>query len=271
MGKKYFWLKLKTNFFKTKEMKKLRQIAGGDTYTIIYLKMQLLSVDHDGVIYFENVEDNFAEELALELDESEDNVKLTLMFLEKHGLIEQISDESYLLPKVVESIGSETDSAERVRRLRNKNKGKSLHCNATVTTSNTEIEKEKEIERDIEIEQQQTVDVFALYQSEIGILSPLISDRLNEWLITSGDELVSHAIALSVKNNARRLAYIEAILKAWNDKGIKTVADAEAIDVQRKAKPQKPKVEPASKKDPVSEEDYLEVLRKHGLEESNVT
>ena len=36
--KKYYWLKLKDDFFNSREIKKLRRIAGGDTYTIIYLK-----------------------------------------------------------------------------------------------------------------------------------------------------------------------------------------------------------------------------------------
>ena len=31
--KKYYWLKLKEDFFRQKEIKKLRKIAGGDTYT----------------------------------------------------------------------------------------------------------------------------------------------------------------------------------------------------------------------------------------------
>ena len=39
--------------------KKLRKIAGGDTYTIIYLKMLLIAMKNDGKLYFEGVEDDF--------------------------------------------------------------------------------------------------------------------------------------------------------------------------------------------------------------------
>ena len=42
--KKYFWLKLKNDWFSSKEIKRLRNVAGGDTFTIIYLKMQLKSL-----------------------------------------------------------------------------------------------------------------------------------------------------------------------------------------------------------------------------------
>jgi len=147
-NKIFYWLKLKDDFFKQKEMKKLRKIAGGDTYTIIYLKMMLLSIKSEGKIYFEGLEDSFAEELALELDEDAENVSIVLKFLEKYKMIEQGALDEYLLPEAIMSIGSETKGAERVRRFR-ENK-KALHCNADVTDvkrlGNTEIEKEIEIE-----------------------------------------------------------------------------------------------------------------------------
>ena len=78
IAKKYYWLKLKDDFFRQKEIKKLRKIAGGDTYTIIYLKMQLLSIKNEGLLYYEGTEDNLAEQIALEIDEDIDNVEVTL-------------------------------------------------------------------------------------------------------------------------------------------------------------------------------------------------
>lgn len=154
--KKYFWLKLKEDFFSQKEIKKLRKIAGGDTYTIIYLKMQLKTIKTNGILEYESLEDTFYEELALDLDEDVENVKLTLAFLTNHGLIEQLSAEEYILPKVLDCIGSETKVAERVRKHRaNKQKEKQflLQCNNEVTKCNTDIEIdiEKEIELDKEI------------------------------------------------------------------------------------------------------------------------
>ena len=44
MSKRYYWLKLKEDFFRDKVMKKMRKIAGGDTYVVIYLKMMLMSI-----------------------------------------------------------------------------------------------------------------------------------------------------------------------------------------------------------------------------------
>lgn len=155
-AKKYYWLKLKDGFFADPKIKKLRKIAGGDTFTIILQKIMLLSIKDGGALEFQHIEPTFAEELALILDEDVENVKVTLSFMQINGLIEAIGEEEFFLPNVPPLIGSETDSAERVRRFREKQKAletpkQALQCNGEVTTSNIEKEKRekrKEIELD---------------------------------------------------------------------------------------------------------------------------
>ena len=136
MAKKYYWLKLKQDFFSSRAMKKLRRIAGGDTYTIIYLKLQLLSIKDDGVLFYEGIEPTFGEEMALALDEDVENVQATLIFLENAGLLDKKSDTEFILPEVPYLIGGESDSAERVRRFREK---KALLSNGSVTDSDADV------------------------------------------------------------------------------------------------------------------------------------
>ena len=140
--KRYYWLKLKEDYFNSPKIKKLRKIAGGDTFTIIYLKMQLLSIRNEGVIQFEGIEPTFEEELALKLDEDLDNVKLTLAYLQSQCLYEINENNECLLIEANNNIGSEGQSAERVRNFREKkknmeieleNQAKSLQCNGGVT------------------------------------------------------------------------------------------------------------------------------------------
>lgn len=165
MGKRYYFLKLPDDFFQSLKIKKLRKIAGGDTYTIIYLKMQLLSLKDGGRLFYEGVEGSIAEELALVLDEDVDNVKMTLAFLTANGLIEQAgSDDEFILPAAATSLVSEGSSAERVRRFRENqrkslpNPDDALHCNAPVTdmkrTCNVDIDIDKEIEEERELEEE---------------------------------------------------------------------------------------------------------------------
>lgn len=137
--KRYYWFKLYEGFFNDPVKKKLRRIAGGDTFTIIYLKMQLLSLKTDGILTFEGIEDTFAEELALIIDEETDNIKMTLAFLTSNKLIE-CSENQFLLPETVHNIGSETANAERVRKFRERQgKDKALLCNGSVTKCNADI------------------------------------------------------------------------------------------------------------------------------------
>lgn len=151
MGKRYYWLKLPEGFFRQKLIKKLRKIAGGDTYTIIYLKMLLIAMKNDGKLYFEGVEDDFYEELALDLDEDSENVKVTVLFLIRQGLMELVDETEYRLTECDKMVGSESASAERVRKHREQ---KALQCNTNVTgvkrIGNVEKEKEKEIEKEID-------------------------------------------------------------------------------------------------------------------------
>lgn len=155
-------MKLKENFFQDKTIKKLRKIAGGDTYTVIYLKLMLLGLKDGGKLFFDGVENSFHEELALEIDEDSENVKFTLMFLEKTGLLEEINESELFLTRMPEMIGSETDKAELMRRKRAQNRVQSGN-NVTgalpgVTLCYTEIEREKdkEIDKEIEREKEET-------------------------------------------------------------------------------------------------------------------
>lgn len=175
-NKKYYWLKLKDDFFTQPKMKKLRKIAGGDTYTLIYLKLQLLSLKDEGVIMFEGIEDNFIEELALKIDEDVENIRVTVMFLINQGLMEEVSQEEYALVETMKCIGSETSSASRVRKHRETQKA--LQCNTQVTKRNTQetncnTEIEKEIEKDIDIDKKENIKEKPnnkLFESEFELL-----------------------------------------------------------------------------------------------------
>ena len=148
-NKRYFWIQLKKDFFDSKAMKKLRKVPGGDTYTIIYLKMMLQSLGKDnGKLMFEGYENNFASEIALDIDEDEDAVSVAISILKKFGLIEMVSDTEMFMTEVPALTGSETDSTIRSR------KSRALQCNTDASPThrigNTDIDIEKEKDTDTE-------------------------------------------------------------------------------------------------------------------------
>ena len=149
--KRYYWLKLQENFFDQKIIKKLRGIAGGDTYTVIYLKMMLASIKRGGYILYEGIEDTFTKELALAFDEKIENMDMLLGFLKNFDLLIE-SDEKpdastietfktkFFLPGANENIGTESASAQRVRKFRESQKnGLALQCNSDVTNGNADV------------------------------------------------------------------------------------------------------------------------------------
>lgn len=52
--------------FRRKEIKRLRRIAGGDTFTVIYQEMLLLAMNNSGLLSFDGFDETFAKEIALE-------------------------------------------------------------------------------------------------------------------------------------------------------------------------------------------------------------
>lgn len=239
-NRRYYWLQLKKDFFYSKEMKLLRRIPGGDTYTVIYLKMMLASLEEEGKIYIDGILENPYEEIALEIDEDKDAVEITINFLLSKNLI-TISQTEAVMEQVPEMIGSETASTRRSRKHREQ---KALQCNTDATNRNgdieIDIEKElkKELKKDKELQQELDIDEPSEVDEEKFIdkvannlgrgLVPFEYDILNDYLINRkvSEELFLEAVKIAVANNVRKFNYIARILDNWLDEGITTVAQA---------------------------------------------
>ena len=191
--KRYYWWRLRKNFFTQITIKKLRRSENGDTKAIIYLQMVLMTIDNDGYIQYEGVEDDICDEIAIALDEDADIVKETVEQLKDMGLIE-MSEEDYFLPEAKSGIDSECDSAERVRKYRaNKktlqsnddvtksnapvtaNNEEVTNCNTQVTQSREEeireeeSKKEKEeINKEIKRETDKTAEYLTMFKNNLG-------------------------------------------------------------------------------------------------------
>lgn len=232
-NKRYYWIQLAQDFFKSKEMKLLRKIAGGDTHTIIYLKMMLISLEDGGHIYYDGLADNLAEEIALVIDENVEDIKITLIFLESKGLLTRKNDRDYFLEQVPEMVGSETASTRRSRKHRELT---ALHCNTIATTCNGDTEIEKDIDTEIEkdVDENPVALIVEEYQSRIAPLDGTQYELLKEFITLDGMEakVVLKAIGLAADNGKRNFSYIRAILTNWKNDGVLTIA---AVDERERA------------------------------------
>lgn len=157
--KKYFWLKLKRDFFKRHDIRIVEAMPNGKDYILFYLKLLLESVDHNGALRFSDTVPYNADMLAIITNTNVDIVRAAMKVFEQLQMIEILDDETIYMLETEKMIGSETAAAERKRRQRaaeNTAKPASLTptCdNVTDTSQNSHIELEKEKEKEKEKEE----------------------------------------------------------------------------------------------------------------------
>ncbi|AWF95356.1 phage replisome organizer N-terminal domain-containing protein [Weissella cibaria] len=240
--KRYFWLKLQQDFFGRKEIKMLRRIAGGDTYTVIYLKMLLKSLQTDGKLYYEGISNDFIEEIALDIDEDYENVSVTVNYLRSKGLLIDSGVDEVELTSVKSLVGSESSGAERKRRQRERERTLIETKRDNVTGQSRLGHVEIELEKEIDIEQEQELETPAMptdlsvrqqIMQTVGengfsdVLSPHQLELLVDYVEGDGlsVDVIAKAIADASDKNIRKFNYIKAILESKVKQGIKTLAD----------------------------------------------
>ena len=103
-------------------------------------------------------------------------------------------------------------------------------------------------------------NLFMFYTQEIGLLTPLIADALEDWQKDVPEKWIRDAITEAVKANARNSRYAEAILKRWKAQG--SQEPAKKPTRTNAAKPKQKYDQPAPTMTP---EEVAEMFRADGL------
>ena len=69
--------------------------------------------------------------------------------------------------------------------------------------------------------------IVKYYEANIGLLVPTTATILKDLVETFSEDLIKKAIDIACIRNARNMSYIQGILKDWERKGYKTLADIE--------------------------------------------
>lgn len=241
----YFWLKIDKKFFDNLFIKRLKNMPGGYTMTVIYIRLMLESLESDCILYYEGYFETLKEELALKLDVSEDDISMTIAYFTKCGLIQIDEDKNAELTQAKALVQQETNHAAYMREYRKQQQGKRenltmLSDNLTTSTmckTEIEIEIEKEIELEEEIDKKTSAapaaEISSYYQSRIGVMDGQHYQILTDYLTLDGMELevIKTAIDKAADNSKRSFSYINSILKNWRQNGIRTMVQVE--DEQR--------------------------------------
>lgn len=245
--KVYFWLKVDKKFFDNLFIKRLKNMPGGYTMTVIYIRLMLESLESDCILYYEGYFNDLAEELALKLDVSEDDIRMTLSYFTQCGLIQVDSDSNAEMAQAKALVQQETNQAAYMRQYRKEQKEKKNNLTmlsenlTTLTTCKTEIEldieKDIDIEKEIESEERDrkkisspaSAEISKYYQSRIGVIDGVQYQQLMDYHTQDKLELdlIKLAIDKAADNGKRSFGYVNTILKNWTQNGIKTIARQE--------------------------------------------
>ncbi len=117
-NKKYFYLKLKDNFFSSEEMLVLESVPEGMIYQNIYLRMCLLSLKNEGALTFKNMLPYDLKMLATVLRVDVSKMKLALELFEQLGLVTKTNNEVLFMADIQTLIDQSSTEGERVAKCR---------------------------------------------------------------------------------------------------------------------------------------------------------
>lgn len=147
-SKKYFWLRLKRDFFKRHDIRIIESMPNGKDYILFYLKLLCESVDHEGNLRFSNEIPYSDEMLAVITNTNIDIVRAAVKIFCELNMMDILDDGTFYMSEVEKLIGCETVWAEKKREYREKQKllaDNVGHC-PPVVRQEKEIEKEKELD-----------------------------------------------------------------------------------------------------------------------------
>ena len=117
-NKKYYYMKLKENFFTSERMVVLESLPDGILYSNLLLKMYLMSLKYDGVLLLHESLPHTAQTIATFTRHQIGTVERALRIFTELGLVECLTNSAYYMPDIQLLVGKSSTEAERKRRER---------------------------------------------------------------------------------------------------------------------------------------------------------
>ena len=154
-SKKYYWLKLKRDFFKRHDIRIIEEMPNGKEYILFYLKLLLESIDHEGALRFSETVPYNEQMLSVVTHTNIDIVRSAMRMFIELKMMDILDDQTIYMAEVDKLIGSavDNDNANRQRRFRESKKQLALQNVTECVTKNNEsksIEKDKETDKEKE-------------------------------------------------------------------------------------------------------------------------
>ncbi|EAE7402924.1 DnaD domain protein [Listeria monocytogenes] len=294
------WIKLSVNMFDDEKIKLLEKMPEGNQMLIVWIRLLALAgkTNDKGRIYLnENVP--YSEDmLATLFNRDVGIIRVTLHTLQSFGMIQKT--ENGLIEIENWEKHQNVDGMERVREQTRKrvekhreamrqnriasgdskgNKECNVTSSVTVTQSNA-IDIDKELDKDINNNNSDLNFKDFWEQNGFGMMLPVELEKLLAWVddFAGNREIVMKALEVTSEQgaNKRNYAYVNKILKNWESRGFKTIADVDAAEKQRQIELEQKYNKPTYNKynKPVKEEvlpDWFDKDQKQTKQETSTT
>lgn len=152
-NKKYYYLKLKENFFESDEAIILESMPDGYIYSNILLKLYLRSLKNNGLLMFNNLIPYNTQMLATITRHQVGTVEKAIQIFQQLKLIEILDNGAIYMSNIQNFVGKSSSEGDRKRAKRAQNRAIGQTSGQMSDKRPPEIEKEIEIELEKEIEE----------------------------------------------------------------------------------------------------------------------
>ncbi|WP_225666452.1 phage replisome organizer N-terminal domain-containing protein [Lactococcus garvieae] len=271
-NKKYYYMRLKENFFDSDEMIILENMDNRDgiIYSNILLKLYLRSLKYEGRLMFNDRIPFNPQMLSTIVRHPVGVVEKALKAFVDLGLVEVMDNGAIYMLDIQNFIGKTSTEADRQREYQARiAKEKKVVRNLTgnigenfeKTTPELELEIETELKKESEVASSNSnlQNLANFYQENFGAMSSYIAEELKSSYEDYGFDLTLESMKRAVTSQ-KTFRYSKGILKNWDKNGIKTLDDAmaESAAFERKKSRSNKIVKPAPEWSGYQEQEYTD-------------
>ena len=229
-NKKYYYLKLKENFFDSPEIKVLEAMQNGYKYSNLLLKLYLKSLRFEGMVRLNEYIPYSIDMISAITGIDSDTVRVAFDIFKKLKLIEILDDGTIFMLEIQNFIGQSSTEADRIRNYRKKIddtkkvvQGKCTNVQQLNDKSTPEIE--KEIEKELQQDNNSSslkgnLDIFKHFEKCGFIVTAILMEQISadievynkQWLMDAATEAMN-------RGKINNYKYVLGILQNWTSNG----------------------------------------------------
>ena len=242
-NRKYYYLKLKENFYNSETMVILESMQDGLLYSNLLLKMYLMSLKSGGILMLNDHLPHTPQTIATFTRHQVGTVERALKVFLEFGLVEILTDGAYYMTDIQLLIGQSSTEGERKKKERMRLKRQKLLpsggadicppysqgdiCPPEIRDKRLDI-RDKSIEyrdkekddyhhpkRNDDDKAKTHTEIFALWEKNMMPLTPIVGEKLQALLGEVGEAAVEQGILAAVEHGARNFAYVQTVARNY--------------------------------------------------------